>query len=314
MKLRRASASTTCSGVSTSRTLASRPGEQGAHLVELGVQPLDRGEDVVLGHRHARGAGQHRLAAPCTTRRSTGKTRVMYQPSASGSASSRSVSAVGAQSTTTTSHSSDERVQPQLEEREHLLGARDHGQLLGRHRVDPGDLEHREQVALDLGPRLLEPQLGVDLVDEQVRARPRCGSAPTVTPKASASEWAASVDSTSVRWPGRGGEGRRGGRDGRLADAALAGEEEDPHEPRSVSPVSERLDALLEPLQRGVDEDLLALALEHPDQRDRDVEGQPVGHVGRAVAEVGEHVGAVEGAQHLALDSVQVTCSSPDQT
>jgi flavin reductase (DIM6/NTAB) family NADH-FMN oxidoreductase RutF len=46
---------------------------------------------------------------------------------------------------------------PQLEEGEHLLGARQHGELLGRHRIHPGDVEHREQVALDLGPGLLDP-------------------------------------------------------------------------------------------------------------------------------------------------------------
>ena len=65
----------------------------------------------------------------------------------------------------------------------------------------------------------------------------------------------------------------------------------------------QRLDALLEPLQRGVDEDLLALALEHADQRDAHVEGQAVGDLGGAVAAVRQRVGAVEHAlQHVALD------------
>ena len=40
------------------------PGEQGADLVELGVQPLDRVEDAAAGHRHAGRPGQHRAAAP----------------------------------------------------------------------------------------------------------------------------------------------------------------------------------------------------------------------------------------------------------
>lgn len=57
-----------------------------------------------------------------------------------------------------------ERMQAQLEERQHLLGAGDDGQLLGRDRVDPGHVEHREQVALDVGPGLLEAQLCVDLL------------------------------------------------------------------------------------------------------------------------------------------------------
>ena len=93
-----------------------------------------------------------------------------------------------------------ERVQPQLEQREHLLGARDDGQLLGGDRVHAGGVEHREQVALDLRPRLLEPQLGVDLLHEQVVGDLGRLGADRV-PNASASECAASVDSTRVRWP-----------------------------------------------------------------------------------------------------------------
>jgi hypothetical protein len=176
-----------------------RAGQQLRHLVELGVQPLDRVEDRVLRHRYAGGAGQHR-AERLHARRSTGKTRSMYQPSASGSASSRSVSAVGAQSTTIVVPVPGERVQAQLQERQHLLGARDDGQLLGRDRVDAGGVEHAQQVALDVGPGLLEPALGVDLLDEQV-VGDGVGVEPIGVPKASASECAASVERTSVRWP-----------------------------------------------------------------------------------------------------------------
>jgi hypothetical protein len=94
----------------------------------------------------------------------------------------------------------------QLQQRQHLLGAGDDGQLLGRDRVDARDVEHAQQVALDVGPRLLEAQLGVDLLDVQPvgdgpRSAPRID--PGVEPKASASECAASVESTSVRWPRR---------------------------------------------------------------------------------------------------------------
>ena len=103
-----------------------------------------------------------------TIRRSAGNTRSMYQPSASGSASSRRVSAVGAQSTTTTSHSPEITCVAQLEQREHLLGAGDDGQLLGGDRVDAGRVEHGEQVALDVRPGPLEPALRVDLLHEEV--------------------------------------------------------------------------------------------------------------------------------------------------
>ena len=153
----------------------------------------------------------------------------MYQPSASGSASSRSVSAVGAQSTTTTSHSPLTRVVAQLEQRQHLLGAGDDGQLLGRDRVDPGGVEHRQQVALDLAPGPLEAALGVDLVHPQAVGRPRSARGPTGSPKASPSECAASVESTSVRCPRAGGERGRAGGGGGLADPALAGEQDDAH-------------------------------------------------------------------------------------
>ena len=92
-------------------------------------------------------------------------------------------------------------MQAQLQQGQHLLGARDDRQLLRRDRVDPGDVEHGQQVALDVGPGLLEPPLGVDLLHEQQFGATSVGSEPTGAPKASASEWAASVESTSVRRP-----------------------------------------------------------------------------------------------------------------
>ena len=89
---------------------------------------------------------------------------------------------------------------PELQQCQHLLGAGDHGELLGSDRVDAGDVQHGEQVALDGRPRLLEPLLGVDLLHaESVGHRGRLG--PDLASKASASECAASVDSTRVRRP-----------------------------------------------------------------------------------------------------------------
>ena len=105
-------------------------------------------------------------------------------------------------------------MQPQLQERQHLLGARHDGELLGGHRVDPRRVQHGQQVALDVGPRLLEAQLGVDLLDPQPLAdlgRLARAAARRRAASASASEWAASVESTSVRWPAGGGERRRTG-------------------------------------------------------------------------------------------------------
>ena len=159
-------------------------------------------------------------------RRSTGKTRSMYQPSASGSASSRSVSAVGAQSTTMTSHAADSAW---LRSSSSASTSSAPGSTVSSSAVigsTPGRVEHREQVALDLAPGLLEPPLGVDLLDVQPRRHlGRLGARPG-SPKASASECAASVDRTSVRGPRAAAQRRRAGGGGRLADAALAGEEE----------------------------------------------------------------------------------------
>ena len=66
------------------------------------MQPLHRAEELVAGdrqRRHLRDEGR----IVFTTRFSTGKIRSMYQFMISGRDSSRSVSAVGAQSTTSRS-------------------------------------------------------------------------------------------------------------------------------------------------------------------------------------------------------------------
>src|SRR5215216_1569995 len=103
------------------------------------------------------------------------------------------------------------------------------------------------------------------------------GSLPIGSPKASASECAASVESTNVRSP--------------RAAASVAVPAADVVFPTPPLPVNRmirgeligasplRLDALLQPLERGVDDHLLRLPTEHPDHRDRQVDREPVGHV-----------------------------------
>src|SRR5262245_53205928 len=120
------------------------------------------------------------------------------------------------------------------------------------------------------------------------------GSAPIGTPKASASEWAASVDRTRVRCPARAAV---------AAVPAAAVVLPTPPLPvkRIVRKSGEALDALLEPFESAVDDDLLRLALDHPDHRDRDVDRERVRHLGAAAAEILELVGAVESLEHLAL-------------
>ena len=161
-----------------------------------------------------------------------------------------------------------------LEQRQHLLGDRDDGELLGRDPVDPGRVEHREEVALDLRPGLLEAALGVDLLDVEVR-----GDLGGLRPD---------------RQPEGVGErvGRVGGEDqGAVpgAAAAVAVPAAAVVLPTPPLPVKrmvrtvgldERLDALLEALERRVDDDLLGLASQHADHRDGELHRQRVGHLG----------------------------------
>ena len=153
----------------------------------------------------------------------------MYQFSASGRASSRSVSAVGAQSTMITSHSPRRACVAQLQQRQHLLGAGDDGQLLGRDRVHAGRVQHRQQVALDLAPGPLEPALGVDLVHPEAVVDLRSAPAPTAHAEGVAERVRRVGGQHQGAAPRRGGEGRRTGRGGGLADSAFAGEQEDAH-------------------------------------------------------------------------------------
>ena len=117
----------------------------------------------------------------------------------------------------------------ELEEGEDLLRAGDHGQLLGRDRVDTGDVEDREQVVLDLGPRLLEAELGVDLLHEEPVGH--LGGLRAHRLPEGVGQRVGRVGRQDQRAvAGRRGECGRAGCHRRLADPALAREEQDPHE------------------------------------------------------------------------------------
>ena len=119
-------------------------------------------------------------------------------------------------------------------------------ETIGRDRVHAGRVEHRQQVALDLGPRLLEAQLGVDLLHEEpvgdlrgLRAHRRAERV---------GERVGGVGGEHERpEPGGGREGGGAGGHRGLADPALAREEQDPHEScstrffRPLSAVSMRI-------------------------------------------------------------------------
>src|SRR4029079_18511870 len=68
---------------------------------------------------------------------------------------------------------------------------------------------------------------------------------------------------------------------------------------RAFSVTALALDPLLELLESGVDDDLLGLALDHPEHRDLDVDHELVGDRGGGVAVVGEQVGAVHRLHDL---------------
>ena len=191
------------------------------------MQPLDRVEDRVLRHRHTRSASEHRLQRlddPPLDGQHAGHVPAERlgqgeQPQGLGGGG-----AVDDQHVPLPRP----RLCADLEERQHLLGAGDDGELLGRDGVDAGDVEHAQEVALDVAPRLLEPLLRVDVLHPQVGRD--LGGLPRGGHRQGVGERVGGIGRQHERpVPGRRG-GTRGGRgERRLPDAALAGEEEDPH-------------------------------------------------------------------------------------
>ena len=148
----------------------------------------------------------------------------------SGRASSRSVSPVGAQSTTIDVEVAGFGQPAQLQQGDDLLGAGQHVEFLGLHLGHPAGGEHADQVAADVRPALLEPAAGVHL------GRPEpfdAGDRGGVGADGDAEHIGNGVRRVGGDQQGAGaagGAGNRGGRrDGRLADPALAGVQGDPH-------------------------------------------------------------------------------------
>ena len=147
--------------------------------------------------RNARASGRA-AASSCVSRP---KSLPSHQRAASGNDSSRSVSPVGAQSTTITSHSPSSTCALESQQAEQLVAAGRHGELLGGDPLHAALDEHLPEPALDRRPVALELLLGGDLLGPQVRRRARSGSLPTGSSSTSASECAGSVESTTVRSP-----------------------------------------------------------------------------------------------------------------
>ena len=123
-----------------------------------------------------------------------------------------------------------------LGQREQLIEAREHRELFGLDRLDPGPVEHLQQPIADLRPVLLEPLPCIDLLRRTPRRHlDRYRSelhVERVTQRVGRIR-GGDHDGTTI-----GCEAQRGGGRGRgLADAALTGDEQDPH--RRDSDVSE---------------------------------------------------------------------------
>ena len=97
----------------------------------------------------------------------------MHHDRMSGRESRRSVSAVGAQSTTIDVPKPRLEVVTQVAESEHLVETGHDRQLLGLDGLHAGPVEERRQVGADLGPRRFEPRLRVELLARQRGRRSR---------------------------------------------------------------------------------------------------------------------------------------------
>ena len=179
--------------------------------------------------RNARASGR----AAASSAFSRPRTRSSHQRAASGNESSRSVSPVGAQSTTIVSHSPRLGVALELEQAEQLVRAGRHGQLLGGDPLDAALGEQRAEPLLHGRPVALDLLLRLHLLRPHAAGRPRSARRPTGACSDSASECAGSVESTSVRGAGRGAAAGGGGGDRRLPHAALARVEDGPRAPSS---------------------------------------------------------------------------------
>ena len=201
MNVRIASATTIRSGVITSRTDAcSRSRRMSCSSTSDATSPLTSASTSSSGSRRSRNARANGRAAAssCVSRPAS---LPSHQRAASGNDSSRSVSPVGAQSTTITSQRALLDVVADPQQAEQLVAAGRDGQLLGRDPLDPALDQHRAEPRLHGGPvalqlvlrgHLLRPQLLRDLG----RARRR----PAARARRPASA-AGSVESTIVRCP-----------------------------------------------------------------------------------------------------------------
>ena len=128
---------------------------------------------------------------------------------------------------------------PHFREREQVLDAGEHGQLVGHQLVDARPGEHGAQVLLQRPPRVVEQGVGVDVGGVQPALQ--LGGLAVELGFERVAEGVRGVGRDDQRLASRTGEaGGRGRRERRLADAALSREQHDPHGRRLLVSASTR--------------------------------------------------------------------------
>ena len=277
-------------------------GQQLAHAVEAGREPRDGVEHLVGRDRDAHHPGEERPDRPRDRRAGPGRRGPCTNRSRRGAR------AAAASRPSARSRRRRRRTSPHVGEGldvgegEDLVEARDDRELLGLDRVGAGPVEEGDEVLAHRVPRRLEPGPGVELDAVQPRRDRRRRRRRAATSNASASEWAGSVEHTTVRSPASAARSavaaatvvlptpplpvnRRIRRGSRL-----------PRSPsRSISFFSSRRAVpMIIPARPPLDE---------ARERRREVDGELVVHL-RAVAVGLEAVRAVEPAEHVALDEL----------
>ena len=194
---------------------------------QVGVQALERVEDVAARHRDTGSARQHRPHGGDDAAL-TGQHPVDVPAQRLG----QREQAQGLRRGRAVDHDDVPAVRrdlvAQLEQRQHLLCAGQHGELLGGDRVDARRVQNRAQVVLDLRPGALEPALGVDLLHPAARLDLDRLGAHRHRERVGQRVRGIGGQHQGAQ-PGAPGQHRSaGGRRG-LADAPLAGEQQNPH-------------------------------------------------------------------------------------
>ena len=208
VSVRRVSAATTRSGVSTSRMPCRGRASSAAQPGELVGQPAERVRGALPAPAASRPPPASPAISPRTARRCAGNSRSRYPDDGLGQRQQpqrlRGRAAVDHHDVPRAGL----RGPPHRGQREQLLDPGQHGQLVRGQLVHPGPGQHRGQVLTQPGPRAVEQGPGVHVRGEQAAPRPRPARRPRSASSASPSECAGSVETASALRPDRRGARR----------------------------------------------------------------------------------------------------------